>query len=262
MAHATENMATDDLRITIGILCNICLFPLSFKRVSCYKHGMLNTLSNLPEDPTELKNLITFLSRQVQAQALKIEQLQQQLHGANRHRFGTRSENLEQLQLTLENQEIVTAGEAPTIEEEEQAQEDKQKPKRKSLPGNLPRNIEVLDPGEVCPCCRGRLKTLGEDITEELEYIPGRFVVNRLARPRKACSCCEKITQALLPSRPIERGRPGPGLLAHVLVSKFADHLPLYRQSQIYAREGLDLSRSTLAGWVGRPCCINRPFRV
>jgi transposase len=88
-------------------------------------------------------------------------------------------------------------------------------------------------------------------VTEELEYVLGRFIVNRIVRPRMACSGCEAFTQAPLPSRPIERGRPGPGLLAHVLVSKYADHLPLYRQSQIFEREGLDLDRSTLADWVG-----------
>jgi len=102
------------------------------------------------------------------------------------------------------------------------------------LPDRLPRNVEVLSPGDACGKCGGRLKTLGEDVTEELEYVPGHFVVNRIVRPRMACACCEAICQAPLPSRPIERGRPGPGLLAHVLVSKYADHLPLYRQSQIW----------------------------
>ena len=85
------------------------------------------------------------------------------------------------------------------------------------------------------------MRSLGEDVTEELEYIPGRFVVNRIVRPRMACKCCDRIVQAALPSRPIERGRPGAGLLAHVLVNKYADHLPLYRQSQIFGREGIDL---------------------
>jgi len=79
--------------------------------------------------------------------------------------------------------------------------------------------------------------------------------VNRIIRPRMACRCCERFHQAPLPSRPIERGRPGPGLLAHVLVSKYADHLPLYRQSNIYARDGIDLGRSTMAGWVGKWTC-------
>jgi transposase len=103
-------------------------------------------------------------------------------------------------------------------------------------------------------------KTLGEDITEELEYVPGRFVVNGIIRPRKACAGCEAVVQSPLPSRPIERGRPGPGLLAHVLVSKNADHLPLYRQSQIYAREGIDLDRSTMADWVGRSTALLEPL--
>ena len=90
--------------------------------------------------------------------------------------------------------------------------------------------------------------------------MPGRFVVNRITRPRLACSGCERFVQAPLPSRPIERGRPGPGLLAHVLVSKYGDHLPLYRQSTIYARDGLDLDRSTLADWVGRSTALLEPL--
>ena len=88
----------------------------------------------------------------------------------------------------------------------------------------------------------------------------GRFIVNRITRPRFACGGCERFAQAPLPSRPIERGRPGPGLLAYVLVSKYGDHLPLYRQSQIYARGGLDLDRSTLADWVGRSTALLEPL--
>jgi transposase len=128
------------------------------------------------------------------------------------------------------------------------------------LPDHLPRQELVLSPGESCGTCGGTFKTLGQDVTEELEYVPGRFVVNRIIRPRKACACCESIQQAPLPSRPIERGRPGPGLLAHVLVSKYADHLPLYRQSQIFEREGLDLPRSTLTDWVGQSTALLEPL--
>ena len=105
----------------------------------------------------------------------------------------------------------------------------------------------MLFPGADWTRCGGKLKTLGDDITEELEYVPGRFVVNRIVRVGKACAGFEAIVQSPMPSRPIERGRPGLGLLAHVLVSKYADRLPLYRQSQIYAREGIDLDRSTMA---------------
>ncbi len=97
-------------------------------------------------------------------------------------------------------------------------------------------------------------------MTEELEYVPGRFVVNRIVRPRLACACCERFVQAPLPSRPIERGRPGPGLLAHVLVCKYADQLPLYRQSKIFEREGIDLDRSTLADWVGKSTALLEPL--
>ncbi|PZX10357.1 transposase [Palleronia aestuarii] len=126
--------------------------------------------------------------------------------------------------------------------------EEKGKPKRRPIPDHVPRTmIELLPKQDDCSACGGRLRQVGEDVTEELEYVPGRFVVNRIIRPRSACSGCDSSTQAPLPSRPIERGRPGPGLLAHVLVSKYADHLPLYRQSQVYAREGIDLDRSTLA---------------
>ena len=90
--------------------------------------------------------------------------------------------------------------------------------------------------------------------------MPGRFVINRIVRPRLACTCCEAICQAPVPSRPIERGRPGPGLLAHVLVAKYGDHLPLYRQSQIFEREGIDLDRSTLADWVGKSTALLEPL--
>jgi len=220
---------------------------------------MLNDLKSLPDDPSELKGLVTLLTSEVKSQALLIEKLQHQLHGHNRHRFGSKSESLDQLQLSLENEEIaVAATEADTPEPE--ASEPKKKPKRKPLPEHLERNEQVLTPGDNCSKCGGGLKTLGEDITEELEYVPGRFVVNKIIRPRMACSCCEAILQAPLPSRPIERGRPGPGLLAHVLVSKFADHLPLYRQSQIYQRDGIDLDRSTLADWVGKSTALLEPL--
>jgi len=179
-----------------------------------------------------------------------------------RHRFGSSSEALDQLELTLEEEEIAQAAETPgeDVAEAPAPDDAKRKPKRKPLPEHLPRNETVLSPGDACSDCGGRLKHLGEDVTEELEYVPGRFVVNRIVRPRMTCSCCEAFQQAPLPSRPIERGRPGPGLLAHVLVSKYCDHLPLYRQSQIYGRDGIDLERSTLADWVGKSTSLLEPL--
>ncbi|CUI00342.1 Transposase [Leisingera aquaemixtae] len=139
------------------------------------------------------------------------------------------------------------------------AEGQKVKPKRKPLPPDLPRIDQVLTPGNACTC-GGQLRTIAEDVTEELEYVPGWFVVNRIVRPRMAYWDCDRIIQSALPSRPIERGRPGPGLLAHVLVSKYANHCPLYRQSQIYGREGIDLDRSTLADWVGRSAALLEPL--
>ncbi|MCP5013430.1 MAG: IS66 family transposase, partial [Aestuariibacter sp.] len=128
---------------------------------------MLNNLEPLPNDPVELQDMVTLLAKEVKSQALFIEKLQHQLHGANRHRFGAKSESLEQLQLFVENEEIAAAGEE-TDTPEPQASEPKNKPKRKPLPEHLERNELVLTPGDDCSKCGGSLKTLGEDVTEEL----------------------------------------------------------------------------------------------
>ena len=190
---------------------------------------MLNDLESLPDDPSRLREMVSVLAGELKSRDLLIEKLKHQLAGHNRHRFGSKSESLDQLHLTFAEDEAI----AEAAVEQTTGAEPKQKPERrhnrKPLPAHLHRNDTVLLPGETCGACGGALKTLGEDVTEELEYIPGRFVVNRIVRPRLACTCCEAIVQAPLPSRPIEKGRPGPGLLAHVLVSKYADHLPLYR---------------------------------
>ncbi|MEO0831390.1 MAG: IS66 family transposase, partial [Pseudomonadota bacterium] len=223
---------------------------------------MLKDLDITPEDPEELRAVNRLLADEVKSQALMIEKLKHQLAGQNRHRFGVRSESLEQLNLTFEEDEKIAEAAEEQAKPAHPPTEDKpsRQHSRKPLPDHLSRHNEVLSPGEDCSRCGGKLKTLGEDVTEELEYLPGRFVVNRIVRPRKACAGCEAIVQSPLPSRPIERGRPGPGLLAHVLVSKYADHLPLYRQSQIYAREGIDLDRSTMADWVGRSTALLEPL--
>jgi transposase len=220
---------------------------------------MLDAPKILPADPGELRETAEGLLDLVKAQALKIAKLEHQLAGHNRHRFGAKSESMYQLQLKLEEEETAAAHEAPKVALDSATDEPKAKPTRKPLPPELPRFDQVLSPGEACKC-GGKLRAISEDVTEELEYVPGRFIVNRIVRPRMACTDCDRIVQAALPSRPIERGRPGAGLLAHVLVSKYADHCPLYRQSQIYAREGIDLDRSTLADWVGRSTALLAPL--
>ena len=134
-------------------------------------------------------------------------------------------------------------------------------PVRRPLPEHLPRETRKYPPQqEVCPDCGGKLKPLGEDVSEMLEYVPEHFKVIRQVRPKLACASCDRIVQAEAPSRPIERGMAGPGLLAHVLVSKYCDHLPLYRQSDMYAREGVELDRSTLADWVGGTSRLLEPL--
>ncbi len=220
---------------------------------------MLDQTLTLPEDPEEPRSFTARLLAEVKAQAILIEKLRHQLAGHRAHRFGASSETAEQLQLALETSEIAAAAmtarmKLPDIEE-------KDKPKRRPIPDHIPRMEVELSPGSAaCADCGGRLRRIGEDVTEELEYVPGRFIVNRIVRPRLTCTCCERFVQAPLPTRPIERGRPGPGLLANILVSKYADHLPLYRQSQIFDREGLDLDRSTLADWVGKTTALLEPI--
>lgn len=225
---------------------------------------MLNDLQTLPDDLAELKGLVGLLAGELKSRDILIEKLKHQLAGHNRHRFGAKSEGLDQLHLTFVEDEAIAEAAVDQATPTEPGQKPAPKPERrhnrKPLPAHLERNDTVLSLGETCGACGGALKTLGEDVTEELEYIPGRFVVNRIVRPRLACTCCEAIVQAPLPSRPIEKGRPGPGLLAHVLVSKYADHLPLYRQSQIFARDGIELERSTLADWVGRSTALLEPL--
>ena len=215
---------------------------------------MLNALDNLPEDPVELRRVTELLASEVKAQALMIEKLQHQLHGANRHRFGSKSEGMDQLQLLAENEEIAEAAVKAAETAPAEPIELKEKPRRKPLPDHLERIEQVLSVGEDCPECGGDLSKLGEDITEELEYIPGRFVVNKITRPRMACRRCEAISQAPMPSRPIERGRPGPGLLAHVLVRKFADHLPLTASRKFMpVRVSIWIARLWQIGWANLP---------
>lgn len=220
---------------------------------------MLDEPAILPEDPEELRAFTARLLAEVKVQAILIEKLRHQLAGHRAHRFGASSETAEQLQLALETSEIAAG--AMTARLRLPDVEEKDRPRRRPIPDHIPRVEVELTPGaDACTECGVRLRRIGEDVTEELEYIPGRFIVNRIVRPRLTCTCCERFIQAPLPSRPIERGRPGPGLLAHVLVSKYADHLPLYRQSQIFEREGLNLDRSTLADWVGKTTALLEPL--
>ena len=181
--------------------------------------------------------------------------------------FGQSSERLRdqiaQLELALEELEAEPAEveAAETDTPDKLTTTERSRRGRKPLPEHLPRR-EVEHRPAACACtrCGGVLRQVGTDVTEVLEYVPGRFEVVRHVRPAFSCRSCEAMCQAPMPNLPIERGRPGPGLLAHVLVSKYADHLPLYRQSEIYKREGVELDRATMAAWVGKAANLMRPL--
>lgn len=218
--------------------------------------------ANLPEDAAALQALVRQLLGAVKNQGLKIAQLEARIAKLKRMQFGQSSEKvtreIEQLELELDalhEEEAHAAAKRPAA-----VQKLIETPYRKPLPEHLPRQEEVHEPACTCPNCGGVMRKLGEDVTEVLDYVPASFKVIRHVRPKLSCRVCETIVQAPMPSLPIERGKPGPGLLAHVLVSKYADHLPLYRQSEIYAREGVDLERSTLADWVGRAAALLDPL--
>jgi len=225
---------------------------------------MLKAFKSLPKDPIELRAVSELMAAEIKSQAYQIEKLEKELAAHRKARFGSKSESLDQLAFDLqEDAEIEAAAEAQKTApkgDAEEAAPTKRTHNRAPLPDHLDREEEILSPGDACGDCGGALKPLGEDVTEELEYIPGHFVVKRIVRPRMACTCCEAFAQAELPSRPITRGRAGPGLLAHVLVGKYCDHLPLYRQSGIYARDKVDLHRSTLTDWVGRSTALLEPL--
>jgi len=224
---------------------------------------MLGDLETLPDDPNELKDLVGMMGAEIKALTLKVADLQGQIAGHQKARFGAKSETADQLALDLqEDAEIVQAvsGAGDRSGEDDDALKEKRQHSRAPLPEHLERQTEVLAPGDICSTCGGALRPLGQDVTRELEYVPGRFVIREIVRPRMACNGCDSFAQAPLPSRPIGRGRAGPGLLAHILVGKYCDHLPYYRQSGIYAREGVDLHRSTLTDWSGRSLALLEPL--
>lgn len=227
--------------------------------------------AKLPENTNELRTFAASLQDELYAKTLYIEKLKAELAALRRARFGRSSEKLdraiEQGELWLDDLE---EGLAARTAKQQQAvpkpsvpasTREQAQPVRKTLPEHLPRERVEHEAVCACPACGGtRLTKIGTDEREVLEYVPSHFKVIVHARPKMSCRDCERITQEPMPSLPIEKGIPGPGLLAHVLVAKYDDHLPLYRQSEIYAREGMELDRSTLAEWVGKMGFLLRPL--
>jgi transposase len=238
------------------------------------------TPRDLPSDPDQLRALLaqahadlaakdadlsdaraTIAEQQTQLKHrdLELEKLKMELARLKRMRFGRSSEKLDrqiaQLELLIEEIETPFVAEAPDAPAPAKA-----RPVRKALPAQLPREPVIHDAGCRCPTCGGALRDAGEDVAEVLEYVPEHWKVLRHVRPKRACDACQTIVQADAPSRPIPRSYAGPGLLAHVLVSKYCDHLPLHRQSRIYARDGVDIDVSTLADWVGQSSALVAPL--
>ena len=228
----------------------------------------IDPISQLPDDAPLLKQQLRISASEVQRLKLMVDKLTAQLARRLRAQFGSSSERFDDGQASLieptalsevpVRKPAVPAANAATVD--------------RSLPPHLPREQQEVRPdashvhhdalGQPCGCtaCGGRLRAIGADVSEHLEYVPARFKVIRTVRPKLACTKCEAIFQAAAPSRPIVRGLAGPALLAHVMVSKFCDHAPLYRQSRIYAREGVEIDRSTMAGWVEQVHLLLQPL--
>jgi transposase len=232
--------------------------------------------AELPDDPDALRAFaracqgeLKAAEMAVQIKALEVEKLKFQIAKLRRMQFGRSSERItqqiEQLELRLEELESGEAADAASAEASDPSTPppERARPKRKPLPEHLPRQEIVHQPAEngacACPACGGKMAKLGEDVTEVLDYVPGHFEVIRHVRPKYACHACDAITQAPPPPMPTPRGRATPAMLAHLLVAKYCDHLPLYRQAEIYARDGVDLDRSTLCDWVGQAAWLLDP---
>jgi transposase len=239
--------------------------------------GMEPDIASLPEPVqaliaaqaakiTEHGNTIARLREELDQRAHQIARLQAQLARLRRIQFGRSSERLDraidQVELALEDLEEQQAAATDRLKQAASSKPDTPaiKPVRRPLPEHLPRDVVTHTLACTCPDCGRPMQPIGEAISEVLDYRPATFRVIRHVRPKYACRSCEKIAQAPAPSLPIHRGRPSAGLLAQVLVAKYCDHLPLYRQSEIYARSGVALERSTLADWVGHSANLLRPL--
>ncbi len=228
---------------------------------------LVPSLIHTPLTVDALLRVVAERDAEVAVLKLMVDKLKAQLARRAREQYGASSERLDaQLTLIDAHAEVQPSGTPP----QSAAPPPKSRPRRRDqrqLPEHLPRETRLHHPAGYtpeapCGCsqCGAKLRQIGQDVAEQLEYVPGHFKVIRHVRPKLACVRCEGIFQAAAPSRPIVRGLPGPALLAHVMVAKYCDHTPLYRQSRIYAREGVDIERSTMAGWVGQGDALLDPL--
>ncbi len=213
---------------------------------------------NLPKDPAALRQMVVGLLEDLDAKQRELQRVQHMLEQLLRHRYGPKRERVDENQLFLFAVDIVTSGQdqdSPPAEDRSSAAP-KRKRKghgRKPLPKSLERRRVVYDLGKderQCPQCQGELKKIGEEVSERLEYVPASlYVIEEVSQKYACCQGCTVVT-APKPMQPIEKGLPGPGLLAQVAVSKYSDHLPLHRQEGIFERHGVELSRKTMCDWM------------
>lgn len=230
------------------------------------------TAADLPRDIELLQQMVRQRDEQLARQSAEavllqafIDKLKLQIARLKRQRFGASSERqtgeLAQLELLLEELQTNQAENTARDELTTGKPPERRRPVRKPLPDHLPREPQIHTCDGGCPACGGAdLIEIGQDVCEQLELVPQRFKVIRHIRPKYKCRACQSITQQPAPARPIAKGLAGPGLLAHVLVAKYQDHLPLYRQSEMYGRHQVDLPRSTLADWVGECAALLAPL--
>jgi len=225
---------------------------------------MLET-AELPDDIAALKAMLVAAALRDRRKDERIAQLEKLVAAFKQAAFGRRSEKSDPDQFELALEDLETAIAAVHAEDEAEDRAARRPAKRRSanrgsLPKHLPRIEEIIEPESVVCGCGGGLRCIGEDVSERLDVIPAQFRVIVTRRPKYACrSCTDGVVQAPAPAPLIPGGLPTEAMVAHVLVSKYADHLPLYRQAQIYSRQGVDLDRSTLADWVGRAAFELRP---
>jgi transposase len=219
--------------------------------------GLMNQVAQRDATLAQLVNVIDSKDRELHYRQTRIDQLTHEMAVLKRYQFGKRSEQLDSAQASLLNESV--DADIAAIEEElaelsakpAVAIEATQKPKRAPLPANLPRTVIHHEPESTVCGCGCTMKRIGEDVSEKLDYVPGVFSVEQHVRGKWVCGKCETLIQAPVPAHVIDKGIPTAGLLAQVLVAKYADHMPLYRQESIFARAGLALPRSTLGQWVG-----------
>ena len=225
---------------------------------------MLGTLALMWRPPQSLDDLSAEQLREMSTRLLAELRHSQALNAKLTHenallkrmKFAAQSERFNAQQRSLLDDEIEADLAAVAVEIEQlqppaAAPETKQQAKRQPLPAHLPRREIRHEPASTTCACGCAMQRIGEDVAQKLDYVPGVFTVERHVRGKWACAKCETITQAPVKAQVIDKGIPTAGLLAQVLVAKYADHLPLYRQEGIYARAGLAIPRSTLAQWVG-----------